>query len=83
MTDGGTTLRFRFPPALWLAATLLFAGCASLPPGFDAPKVESFALAQPETTTLGKRFDARAKQVKPLKRSWIEALSLLPLEGLL
>ena len=43
-------------------AALLFAGCASLPPGIDAPKVESFALAQPQATTLGKRFDARAKE---------------------
>ena len=38
------------------------AGCATLPEGLDAPKTESTALAQPETTTLGKRFDARAKE---------------------
>src|SRR5438034_10516790 len=57
-----TTLSYRLPLALWLAATLLFAGCASLPPGIDAPKVESFALAQPQATTLGKRVEARAKE---------------------
>ena len=33
-----------------------------MPPGLDAPKTESSALAQPETTTLGKRFGARAKE---------------------
>src|SRR5438045_215614 len=60
-TKMATTLRYRFPLALLLAATL-FAGCASLPPGIDAPKVESFALAQPQATTLGKRVDARAKE---------------------
>ena len=33
-----------------------------MPPGLDAPKTESSALAQPQTTTLGKRFGARAKE---------------------
>src|SRR4029078_7426061 len=57
----GPAVRRLLPVALWLAATLLFAGCASLPPGIDAPKVESFALVAPQTTTLGKRFGARAR----------------------
>ena len=52
----------RLLPALALAAALFVAGCATLPAGIDAPKVESTALAQPETTALGKRFDARAKE---------------------
>jgi len=57
----GSSVRHRLPVALWLAATLFFAGCANLPPGIDAPKVESFALVAPQTTTLGKRFGARAR----------------------
>ena len=44
-----------------LATMLLVAGCATLPPGLDAPKSESTALAQPEATTLGKRFGTRAR----------------------
>ncbi len=57
-----TTTPRRLLRAVWLAATLLVAGCATLPPGLDAPKPESTALAQPESTTLGKRFDARARE---------------------
>src|SRR6185436_1950915 len=57
-----TLLRCRFLTALALAATLLVTGCATMPPGLDAPKTESSALAQPETTTLGKRFGASAKE---------------------
>ena len=49
-------------PPLWVAAMLLVAGCATMPPGLDVPKTESSALAEPESTTLGKRFGARAKQ---------------------
>ena len=45
-----------------LAVMLLAAGCVTLPPGLDAPKTESSALAQPETTTLGKRLEARARE---------------------
>ncbi len=41
--------------ALWVA------GCATLPPGMDGPKPASTALANPETTTLGKSADALAK----------------------
>jgi putative cardiolipin synthase len=48
--------------ALFVGAALLFSGCATLPPGFEVPKTESSALAQPETTALGKRLAARAKQ---------------------
>ena len=36
-------------------------GCASMPPGMDAPKTASIALANPETTALGKQVEARAK----------------------
>lgn len=43
------------------AAALLLAACASLPPGLDGPKTESTALAQPETTTLGRQVLARAR----------------------
>ncbi len=45
-----------------LASALLLAGCATLPPGLDAPKTESTALAHPETTSLGKRFEAQSRQ---------------------
>jgi putative cardiolipin synthase len=45
-----------------LAATVLVAACATLPPGLDAPKPVSSAFAQPETTALGKRFDALARK---------------------
>ena len=47
-----TTTPRRLLRAVWLAATRLVAGCATLPPGLDAPKPESTALAQPESTTL-------------------------------
>jgi len=39
------------------AMALVIGGCATLPPGMDAPKDVSTALAQPESTTLGKRFE--------------------------
>ncbi len=58
-------MRCRLMPALGalcLAAALLLNGCATMPPGLDAPKTESSALPEPETTTLGKRFAARAKE---------------------
>ena len=46
-----------------LTAIALFGGgCATLPPGMDGPKEVTTALANPETTTLGKRFAAQAKQ---------------------
>ena len=40
---------------------MLCAGCATLPPGMDAPKSESTALANPETTSLGRQVAALAK----------------------
>jgi cardiolipin synthase C len=43
-----------------LAVTLFAGGCATLPPGLDAPKSVSSALANPETTALGKPLAARA-----------------------
>jgi putative cardiolipin synthase len=52
----------RMLASLLLAATLLVSGCATLTPGLEAAKTESAALAHPETTTLGKRFAARAKE---------------------
>ncbi len=57
---GAFVSRCSFAAALALA--LLFAGCATLPPGMDAPKPASTALANPETTTLGKSADALAKE---------------------
>ena len=55
-------VRGRLPLSFLFVATLLFAGCATLPLGLEVQKTESTALAQPETTTLGKRFAARAKE---------------------
>jgi putative cardiolipin synthase len=46
-----------------LTVIVMFAGgCATLPPGMDAPKEASTALEHPESTALGKRFDAQAKE---------------------
>jgi putative cardiolipin synthase len=45
-----------------VAGVLLVASCATLPPGMDAPKSESTALASSERTVLGKQLDAQAKQ---------------------
>ncbi|HEX9300734.1 MAG TPA: phospholipase D family protein [Casimicrobiaceae bacterium] len=50
-----------FVAAALTAFGLLLAGCATLPPGMDAPKSTSTALANPETTALGKSADALAK----------------------
>lgn len=41
---------------------LITSGCASLPPGSEAPKTASSALNDPEKTALGKRFEAAARQ---------------------
>jgi len=51
-----------FVAAALTAFGLLLAGCATLPPGMDAPKSTSTALANPETTALGKSADALAKE---------------------
>jgi cardiolipin synthase C len=47
-------------PVAWCALVLLFAGCATVQPGRDYPRVASVALAHPEQTTLGARFSALA-----------------------
>ena len=44
-----------------LAFALLGGGCATLPPGMDAPKPASTALGDPDATTLGKRLAASEK----------------------
>src|SRR5690348_1193529 len=46
----------------WIVAlSLLLAGCASMPPGADYPKIASTALADPASTPLGHGVDALAK----------------------
>jgi cardiolipin synthase C len=57
----GPAFRRAFAAAL-MAIALLAGGCATLPPGLDAPKEASTALANPESTALGKRFAAQAKE---------------------
>src|SRR5512143_1348769 len=42
-------------------SALIAAGCASLPPGADYPKASSSALAHPEQTRLGRRFENAAR----------------------
>jgi cardiolipin synthase C len=49
-------IRRRCRPLLALIVAIL-SGCASLPPGSDAPKIASSALAHPEETRLGRQFD--------------------------
>jgi putative cardiolipin synthase len=46
------------------AAMLLFAGCATLPPGSDYPKTVSAALVRPEATRMGRDL-AAAKAEHP------------------
>jgi putative cardiolipin synthase len=60
--EGRTLAGLRAVVATTLTAfALLLAGCATMPPGMDVPKSASTALANPETTTLGKSADALAK----------------------
>jgi putative cardiolipin synthase len=40
----------------------VLAGCASLPPGSDFPKIASSALAHPEETRLGRQFENAARE---------------------
>ena len=40
----------------------LLSGCASLPPGADFPRTVSSALADPETTRLGRQFESAARE---------------------
>lgn len=63
-------------PALIVA---LITGCASLPPGVDAPKTVSSALQNPQQTRLGELFDAAG-----IQHGGRSAFRLLPsaLEGL-
>lgn len=49
-------------PMLALLCGALLAGCAALPPGSDAPKPVSVALANPGETRLGRQFDSAASQ---------------------
>jgi putative cardiolipin synthase len=52
-------------PSIFTAAVLtvaLLGGCASLPPGSDYHKTESRALAHPEQTRLGRRFEAEVRK---------------------
>ncbi|MDQ6618472.1 MAG: phospholipase D family protein [Pseudomonadota bacterium] len=52
-----------FLRALCIAfATAIIAGCASIPPGTDYPRERSTALAQPETTALGRAFAGPIQQ---------------------
>jgi putative cardiolipin synthase len=44
--------------ACLVLAIAFLAGCATLPPGSDAPKTVSSALAHPEETKLGKQLEA-------------------------
>ena len=52
--------RFKFSLTVMIVAIL--SGCASLPPAFDVPKTESFALAHSEETRLGQPFYNTAHQ---------------------
>jgi cardiolipin synthase C len=52
-------LHVRF--ALLAVLLALTAGCATLPPGSDYPKIPSAALADPATTALGRRFVALSR----------------------
>ena len=62
--DGaGAALAIRRGIVSALTAVVMFVGgCATLPPGMDAPKEASTALEHPESTALGKRFEAQAKE---------------------
>jgi cardiolipin synthase C len=57
MTEKGRTA---CSVAISLVALLIF-GCATLPPGADFPKAMSIALAHPEETRLGRRFEVAAR----------------------
>jgi putative cardiolipin synthase len=50
----------RFTLALILAAC--FGGCSTLPPGANFPKTVSVALAHPEETSLGRKFESAATE---------------------
>jgi putative cardiolipin synthase len=48
--------------AIALAACSVLPPSATLPPGAHAERPESFALTQPENTSLGRRFEQRARE---------------------
>jgi putative cardiolipin synthase len=50
--------RFCFSLIVLIVAVL--SGCASLPPGSDFPRTASSALAHPDETRLGRRFETAA-----------------------
>jgi putative cardiolipin synthase len=52
----------RHTGVLPLAGAILLAGCSTLPPGSDYPKVVSVALPHPEETRLGQQFDTAARE---------------------
>ena len=52
----------RAAAAIGVAILLALAGCASLPPGLDAPKPESIALEHPEAFPLGRQVQAQANR---------------------
>jgi putative cardiolipin synthase len=60
-TTGSDAIRRAFAAVL-MAIALIGGGCATLPPGMDGPKEVTTALADPESTVLGKRFAAQAKE---------------------
>ncbi|MBT0964107.1 phospholipase D-like domain-containing protein [Denitromonas iodatirespirans] len=49
---------------VWLSLGMLalLTACTTLPPGADAPRIESYALAHPEQTRLGRHFEAAAAE---------------------
>jgi putative cardiolipin synthase len=64
---------WRHRAALLALATLLLAGCATLPPGSDYPKTASNALTHPEQTRLGRQFAAQS-----VAHPGLSAFRLLP-----
>ncbi len=56
-------MRPQLPPhlsALWCAALVLLTACATVQPGGDYPRAPSTALAHPEATAFGARFNSLA-----------------------
>jgi len=58
--EGARVLRAAI--AIGVAILIGLAGCASLPPGLDAPKPETTALEHPEAFTLGRQVQAQANR---------------------